>query len=117
MAQLKLKSCHRRPLLLGEELEDEVKSFIKIAREKGTIVNTHTVMATARSVVISHDANILLENGGYIEITKSWAQGLLERMNIVKRKGTITVKALPSNFEKLKKQFYQMFVQQLLWKT
>ena len=94
-----------RPLLLGEEMEAEVKSFIKVAREKGTIVNSHTVIATARGVVISHDANLLLENGGYIEITKSWAQRLLERMNLVKRKGTTAVKVLPSNFEKLKKQF------------
>jgi len=62
-------------------------------------------MATARGVVISHNANLLLENGGYIEITKSWAQRLLERMNLVKRKGTTAVKVLPSNFEKLKKQF------------
>ena len=58
-----------RSLLLGEELEDEVKSFIKVACEKGTIVNTHTIVATARGVVISHDANLLFENGGYIEIT------------------------------------------------
>ena len=63
-----------RPLLLGEEMEAEVKSFIKVAREKGTIVNSHTVIATARGVIISHDANLLLKNGGYIKITKSWAQ-------------------------------------------
>ena len=94
-----------RPLLLGEELEDEVKFFIKVSREKGTIVNMHIVIATARGVVISHDANLLFENGGYTEITKSWAQRLLERMNLVKRKGTTAVKVLPSNFEKLKKQF------------
>ena len=74
-----LPQKHRgRPLLLGEGMEAEVKSFIKVAREKGTIVNSHTVMATARGVVISHDANLLLENGGYIEITKSWAQRLLK---------------------------------------
>ena len=54
----------------------EVKSFIKVTGEKGAIVNSHSVMATARDVVISHDANLLLENGGYIEITKSWAQRL-----------------------------------------
>ena len=53
-----------RPLLLGEELEDELKSFIEVACGKGTIVNTHSVMATARGVVISHDANLFLENGG-----------------------------------------------------
>ena len=67
-----------RPLLLGEEMEAKVKSFIQVIREKGTIVNSHTVIATARGVVISHDANLLLENGGYIEITKSWAQRLLK---------------------------------------
>ena len=61
-------------------------------------------MATARRVVISYDAN-LSENGGCMEITKSWAQRLLERMNLVKRKDTTGVKVLPSNFEKLKKQF------------
>ena len=62
-------------------------------------------MGTARGVVISHDANLLIENGGYINITKDWAQRLLQRMNLVKRKGTTTVKVLPSDFEKLKKQF------------
>ena len=84
-----------------------MKSFIKVAREKGTIVNTHTIIATARGVVISHmhDANLPFENGGYIKITKSWSQQLLERMNLVKRKGTTAVKVLPCNFEKLKKQF------------
>ena len=63
-----------RPLLLGDELEEQVKLFIKVARERGTVVNTETVMGTARGVVISHDANLLLENGGYINITKDWAR-------------------------------------------
>ena len=70
-----------------------------------TIVNTHTIIATARGVVISHNSNLLFENSGYIEITQSWAERLLERMNLVKRKGTTAVKALPFNFEKFKKQF------------
>ena len=98
------KQCGR-PLLLGEELEDEVKVFIKSTRESGSIVNTETVMGTARGVVISHDATLLVENSEYINITKDWAQRLLQRMNLVKRKGTTKVKVFPSNFEKLKKQF------------
>ena len=61
---------HGRPLLLEEELEDEVKVFIKSKRESGSVVNTKTVMGTARGVVISHDANLLVNNGGYINITK-----------------------------------------------
>ena len=44
-------------------------------------------MATARGVVISHDSNLLAENGGYIDITKDWAKRLLQRMNMVKRQG------------------------------
>ena len=44
-------------------------------------------MATAVGVVISHDANLLAENGGHIDISKSWATTFLERMNVVKRKG------------------------------
>ena len=71
--------------------------------KNGSIVNTHTVMA--RGVVVSHDANLLLENGGYIKITKSCPQRLLERMNLVKRKRTTTIKLVPSIFEKLKKHF------------
>ena len=31
-------------------------------------------MGTARGVVISHEANLLVENGGYINITKDWGQ-------------------------------------------
>ena len=71
ISEIPQKQCGR-PLLLGEELEDEVKLFIKSARENGAIVNTETVMCTAREVVISHEANLLLENSGYINISKDW---------------------------------------------
>jgi len=64
------QKCYGRPLLLGGELEEEVKLFIKAARESGTVVNTRTVMAAARGVVISHDVNLLVENGKHFNITK-----------------------------------------------
>jgi len=70
-----LPQKHRgRPLLLGGELEEEVKLFIKAARKSGTIVNTRTVMATSRGVIISHDVNLLVENGRHFNITKDWAK-------------------------------------------
>lgn len=94
-----------RPLLFGDKWEDEVKSFVKAQRDKGTVVNTETVMATARGVVVSHDANLLAEIGGHIDTSKSWATRFLERLNMVKRKGTTAVKILPTTFEKVKKQF------------
>ena len=62
-------------------------------------------MATARGVVISHDANLFAENRGYIDITKDWAKRLLQRINMVKRQGTTKAKVIPSDFERLKKQF------------
>ena len=69
-----LLSKHRgRPLLLGGKWEDKVKSFVKLQHDKGSVVNTQTVMVTAVGVIVSHDANVLAENGGHIDITKSWA--------------------------------------------
>ena len=90
-----------RPFPLGEEMEREVKSFIKSSRELGTAISTAVVMATARGVVISHDSNLLAENGGYIDITKDWAKRLLQRMNMVKRQGTTNLKAkvMPSDLK------------------
>ena len=40
----------------------------------GKAVSAKVVMATARGVVISHNANLLAENGGYIDITNDWAK-------------------------------------------
>ena len=78
-------------------------------------MNSHTVMATARGVVISHDANLLLENGGYIKITKSWADCAVTN-EFSERKGTTVVKVLLLILKSLRSSFYQMFVQQLSWK-
>ena len=38
------------------------------------VVNTQIIMHTARCVIMSHDANLLAENGGYMNITKDWAK-------------------------------------------
>jgi len=53
------------------EGELEVKSFVKLQRDKESVVNTETVMATAVGVVFSNDANLLAENGGHIDISKN----------------------------------------------
>jgi len=37
-------------------------------------VSIEVVVATARGAVISHDANLLAENGGYIDITTDWSK-------------------------------------------
>lgn len=51
--------------------------------------------------------NLLKENGGFggIEITKGWAQSLLSRMGMVKRKACSKNKVAPEHFDSLKEQF------------
>ena len=63
-----------RPLLLGNELDDQVKSYIKDARAAGTPIDTTVVMASGEAIVRKTDKNLLKENGGPIDITKSWAK-------------------------------------------
>ena len=75
-----------RPLLIGKELESQVKRIIQELREANGTVNTAIVLATARGVILAKDANLLAENGGSIDLSKDWAKRLLSRMGYVKRK-------------------------------
>ena len=94
-----------RPLLLGEEMEEQVKWFLKRIRQSGGVVNSQIVIGTAKGVVTAKDANLLAENGGPLLITKDWAKGLLGRMGLVKRQATTKAKITPSNFESKKQQY------------
>ena len=94
-----------RPLLLGEELDTEVKRYIQAVREGGGVINTAITMAAATAIVRKADRNLLAENGGPITITSNWAKSLLYRMNFVKRRGSSTAKMTVMNFEAVKEQF------------
>lgn len=85
-----------RPLLVGSEIEEKVLNTI---RHAGGIVNYH--------IAIAADSNLLVENGGHIDINKDWPKQLLGRMNLVKQHMTTKakVKNLLINFENLKKQY------------
>ena len=65
-------------------------------------------MASAEGIVKSKDANVLKENGGFrgIEITKGWAQSLLSRMEILKRKACSKNKVAPEHSIVAKNSFY-----------
>jgi hypothetical protein len=65
-----------------------VQTFVNNIRTSGGVINTAIVMASARGIVLAKDRPLLFENGGHIELTKSWAVSLLKRMGMVKRKGT-----------------------------
>ena len=75
-----------RPLLLGEELEEQVKAFLYSMRSSGGVVNSPIATAIARGIVTIHNTNLLAENGGPVNLTRDWARRLLGRMGLVKRK-------------------------------
>lgn len=53
---------------------------------------------------------MLYENGGHLDLTKSWAKSLLQRMNFVKRHGSTTCKNdKVKTFEELKDEFLERF--------
>ena len=96
---------HGRPLLLGNELDQQVQAYVHALHLNGGIVNTAIVIATGEGIIKDHDSNLLCENGGHIKLTKDWAKYLLQRMNFVKRSKTSTAKVSVENFDQLKAQF------------
>ena len=77
-----------RKLLLGEQLDVKVQSYVKALRSAGTTVGSSIVMAAATGIISAHDRTLLVEFGGYICISKSCAISLLKRLGYLKRKAT-----------------------------
>ena len=97
-----------RPLLLGEELQRKIQLYLRAIRESGGAVNTAIGLGAARGIILKLNRTMLLENGGHVELTKTWARGLLGRMGYVKRKGTTSKsKNLVENFDDLKASFLE----------
>ena len=93
-----------RPLLLRDELDDQVQEYIKELRSRGTAVSSSVVIAAAEGIIMNKDANILRENGG-IKLTEEWAKSLLKRMGYVKRRACSKAKIDVEHFEELKRIF------------
>ena len=96
-----------RNVMLGEELDGKIQSYVKALRTAGTPTGSSVVMAAAEGLVKAYDRTILVEYGGQVAITKSWAMSLLGRMGYVKRKAT--TKSTPGmsdkEFEEVKANF------------
>ena len=76
LQELSCKKCGR-PLLIGEELDEQVKQYITYLRKEGAVINVHVVMAVGEGIVMGKDANLLACNGGSIVLTKEWARYVL----------------------------------------
>ena len=94
-----------RPLLLGNDLDGQVQEYLKGLRKCGMPINTFIVIASARGIVMNKNANLLVSNGGGIDLTKDWAKYLLKRMGFVKRKACSKSKVNVEKFQELKEDF------------
>ena len=100
-----------RPLLLGE-LDKDVQKYISALRDAGVAIGTKITIAAAEGIIMAHNRSLLVQHGGYIELTRDWALSLLNRMGFVKRKATTKAKSQHSGeeFQMLKKQYLQQVV-------
>ena len=64
-------------MLIGEELYDQVKEYVRELRREGIVINSDVVIAVGTGIVMNSDANLLLANGGHIDLTKHWVKYLL----------------------------------------
>ena len=95
-----------RPLLLGEELDKQVRLYLQKIRDNNGSVSNRLVIAGAKGIVSAQDKSLLVENGGHILLNKEWARSLLSRMGFVKRKvSTSASKYTSTNFEQVKTEF------------
>ena len=51
-----------------------MQKYVKAMREAGAPVSTYTVIAAARGIISAQDRSLLVENGGYIALSETWAQ-------------------------------------------
>ena len=53
-----------RPLRLGDNLDRQVREYVKYLRERGCVVNTAVVIAAAEGIVMNKNANLSCNGGG-----------------------------------------------------
>ena len=95
-------------MLLGKELDSKVQLYLRKVREGGGVVSSGIAIAAAKGILMSCDRSMLVEYGGHVNITKSWAFSLLKRMKFVQKNGiTSKSKFTLSNFAELKKSFLE----------
>ena len=59
--------------MLGEQLDNKVQNHVQALRNAGTPTGSSVVMAAGEGVIRAHDRTLLVQHGGHIGITKSWA--------------------------------------------
>jgi len=77
-----------RPTLLPENLMKKVIETVASLRLKGAPVSAAVIRAVARGVIMANDRSLLLENGGYIDLSTDWSRQVLYRFEKLGQKMT-----------------------------
>lgn len=85
-------------MLLGDDLDKQVKEYVKYLREHGGVVNTAAVIAAAEGIIMNRIVNLLLCNSRGILLTKDWAKYLPKHMDTVKKKANTKAKVTVEDF-------------------
>ena len=74
-----------RPLLLGEELDRQVRTYLSDMRGRSCAVNTAVAIGVGLGIARKHGSFITVSSDDF-SLTKDWAKSLLLRMRLVKRR-------------------------------
>ena len=72
-----------RPKLLPEDLMKKTIETVQSLRLKGAPISSSIINAVAKGIVIANDRMLLVENGGHLSFSDSWARKI--RNEMVKR--------------------------------
>ena len=101
------KEPRGRPLLLPSDIDKVVQEHLRAMRASGGPVNRKIAIASALGITRALAPSLLLDSGGHLRLTKTWADSILRRIGYVKRKGTKAARKLPDNFDDLRSEFLQ----------
>ena len=74
-----------RPLLIGDELDEQLKVYVRELRARRAGIDTTVLIACGEAIVSRVDKKLLKVHGGPIDLSKNWAKSLLGRMGYVER--------------------------------
>ena len=74
--------------MLPKNLMKKVIETVTNLRLRGAPVSAAVIRAVARGVIIANDRSLLLENGGYIDLSTDWSLQVLYRFEKLGRKIT-----------------------------
>ncbi len=102
-----------KPLLIGSENDQKVQELVKSIRQAGGVINRSIVLSLGHGVISARDRSILKKYGGPVDLTRTWAESIMERMGFVRRKGTKAARKLPDNFEEQKADFLKCIAEKV----